>query len=157
MTKICPKCKLEKLLDQFYKRGKYYHSYCKKCHKTNTRNWQNRNPERVRANNRAWGKANRGKTRANNITWRKRNPEKNRENHRKYKYGITSDQYNEMVKNQNNKCAICGIETITPHIDHDHITGRVRGLLCFYCNAGIGYLKEDPIILTNAIKYLNLI
>jgi hypothetical protein len=71
------------------------------------------------------------------------------------KYGITVEQYDFMIKAQNNKCAICKNEfTKTPSIDHCHNTSLVRGLLCSDCNVGIGFLKDNKEYLSNAIKYL---
>ena len=67
-----------------------------------------------------------------------------------------------MLKKQNYKCAICHNEfkIFTDshikdiHIDHNHITNKVRGLLCIKCNSGIGYLNDDINLLKEAIKYL---
>ena len=75
----------------------------------------------------------------------------------KKNYGITIEQYNEMLKAQNNKCLICHAEFKTmksTYIDHNHITGKVRGLLCVKCNSGIGYLNDDINLLKEAINYL---
>jgi predicted nucleic acid-binding Zn ribbon protein len=59
------------------------------------------------------------------------------------------------------KCEICGDgvsltsgKNKAPHIDHDHTTGKVRGILCASCNKGIGMLKEDTSVLQKAIRYL---
>lgn len=74
---------------------------------------------------------------------------------RSAKYGITSPELLSMLEDQNNCCAICGIQFArTPAIDHCHNTGKVRGLLCGNCNAGIGMLGDDPEILSKAIAYL---
>ena len=74
-------------------------------------------------------------------------------NHLARSYNITTEQYNEMLNKQDNKCLICSkIDKLV--VDHDHNTGLVRGLLCDTCNRGIGYLKEDKTILLNAISYL---
>ncbi len=77
-------------------------------------------------------------------------------------YGITTEKYNEMFKNQDGLCAICyKAETLTykgtlKHlcVDHDHNTGKVRALLCNCCNIGIENLKENEELLLNAINYL---
>ena len=67
-------------------------------------------------------------------------------------YGITLDQYNEMLESQGHKCKICGGEgfLMNSHkhkvklvVDHDHKTGEVRGLLCHNCNRAIGLLQES--------------
>lgn len=78
--------------------------------------------------------------------------------HLKRKYGISSEQRNEMIKVQDNKCAICGrppTQGRKLHVDHDHKTNKIRKLLCFSCNAIIGLAKEDTDILYAVIKYLN--
>jgi hypothetical protein len=74
-------------------------------------------------------------------------------------YGITLGDYDQMVEKQNGKCAIC--ESTEPKsngarfaVDHDHKTGKVRGLLCGSCNTGIGKLGDDIALLTSAIEYL---
>ena len=75
--------------------------------------------------------------------------------HRRREYGITEEQYNNMILYQNNTCAICKKPSHkTLHIDHDHQTGNVRGLLCSQCNTGIGFFKEDINALASAIEYL---
>ena len=71
-------------------------------------------------------------------------------------YGITLDTYDAMLAAQNGRCAICNTETTKGRfaIDHCHTTGKVRGLLCFDCNTGIGKLKDDPSLLLTAYNYL---
>lgn len=74
-------------------------------------------------------------------------------------YGLTVDQYDEMYAAQKGKCLICK-ELKNPygqyrmHIDHDHETGKVRGLLCGNCNSAIGLLKEEPSIFDSAKEYV---
>ena len=72
-------------------------------------------------------------------------------------YGLTPEQFYEMHKKQNGKCAICNQEPKTKrglHVDHCHTSNRVRGLLCHGCNTGIGAMKENVSIMRNAISYL---
>jgi hypothetical protein len=73
------------------------------------------------------------------------------------RYNLTPAQYAEMIYIQRNRCAICGkpAEGKSLHIDHNHTTGKVRGLLCHNCNVLIGHAKEDREILLSAIGYLN--
>jgi hypothetical protein len=85
---------------------------------------------------------------------------KNRRYALKALYGITPEQYNEMLLKQDNKCACCKIEAEQAtrqklYIDHCHATKQVRGLLCAKCNSAIGLLKEDTAAIQNAIEYLN--
>ena len=78
-------------------------------------------------------------------------------------YGITLEQYEELLSKQDGKCSICGIDNNGKYrnkprafaVDHCHNTGKVRGLLCSDCNTGIGLLKDNVNYLESAIKYLN--
>lgn len=75
------------------------------------------------------------------------------------RYGLTVEQYEELVCRQHGKCAICdvdagGLQYGVLHIDHDHITQKVRGLLCHDCNRGIGIFKDNVKLLKNAAAYL---
>ena len=72
------------------------------------------------------------------------------------KYDLTPHQYAEMLLNQNGGCAICGaVPTDRPlSVDHSHHTDKVRGLLCSRCNSGIGFFKDNPNLLRNAVNYL---
>lgn len=80
---------------------------------------------------------------------------KNRNNHLRRTYGISTEQYEQLKRNQNGKCAICGGDpTSTLHVDHCHMTGAIRGLLCNTCNSGLGKLKDSTDLLQKAIKYL---
>lgn len=74
------------------------------------------------------------------------------------KYGITWNDYLEIIESQDNECAICGTSISeldhTAHLDHCHDTGKVRGVLCRRCNTGIGMLNDDPDTLMKAVNYL---
>jgi DNA-directed RNA polymerase subunit RPC12/RpoP len=71
------------------------------------------------------------------------------------KYGITNKQHIEMLESQNYKCLICSEEIdFSSPIDHCHNSGIVRGILCRYCNVGLGFFKDDPVRLKQAIVYL---
>jgi hypothetical protein len=73
------------------------------------------------------------------------------------KYGINKEQYLAMLEAQNNSCAICEMEfTATPHIDHDHVSNHVRGLLCRECNYGLGNFRDNVTFLASAISYLEI-
>jgi len=70
------------------------------------------------------------------------------------RYGITSVQFSSLRTEQENRCAICRNQMDPPHIDHDHQTGEVRGLLCQFCNSGLGYFRDNSENLRRAILYL---
>lgn len=77
--------------------------------------------------------------------------------HLNTKYGISIEQKEQMMIKQNNNCSICKNKFKNSkdcNVDHNHKTGEIRGLLCYRCNTGIGYFKENVIILQEAIKYL---
>jgi hypothetical protein len=73
----------------------------------------------------------------------------------KSKYGLTLDQWFDMLDAANNVCEICGFAAETLCVDHDHATGKVRGVLCRKCNRAIGQFDDDPDLLRKAIDYLS--
>ena len=80
--------------------------------------------------------------------------------HLQRRYGISSEQYDEMLKRQDHKCKICGSENPKGNgnrfaVDHCHSSNRVRGLLCQECNQGLGKFNDDISLLSRAITYLN--
>jgi hypothetical protein len=75
------------------------------------------------------------------------------------KYGVSRDQYRAAYFAQDGKCAICCQPERTarnhlPAVDHDHATGKFRGLLCSHCNRAIGLLQDDPAIVDAAAAYI---
>lgn len=79
-------------------------------------------------------------------------------------FGISLESYASMLKSQDGRCAVCGTDKpgngrgkkelkFFP-VDHDHLTGKVRGLLCRDCNLGLGAFSDDPIVLHAAMRYL---
>ncbi len=100
-----------------------------------TRQWIADNEERYRDYKRAYGKLDK-KKRAD------------RRDHLKRKFGLTLEDYDALLAAQHGGCAICGDPPAKTalHVDHDHETGVVRGLLCFRCNAAIGNLRDDQLL-----------
>lgn len=93
--------------------------------------------------------------------WKAKNPEKHYANKKheslKRKYGITLDQFNEILSDQGFKCKSCN-ENLdinkSRHVDHCHKTGKIRGILCLHCNVALGYVKDSIDRLKSLIKYL---
>lgn len=102
---------------------------------------------------RQWRKLNPGYDRTH------RNVEKVREGAWRRRYGVTREDYDAMLERQNGVCGICGTKEPGKgnkyfHIDHDHDTKKVRGLLCDKCNRGIGLLGDNALVVIEAYKYL---
>jgi hypothetical protein len=81
-------------------------------------------------------------SRSRNKEWQENNPDKMKSHRLKYRYGITIEDYNEMLTLQVSGCSICGKTAKENgkalYVDHDHETGKVRGLLCYKCNTDLG-------------------
>jgi hypothetical protein len=136
--KICPIChKTYPLTAEFFNRNggnkSGYHTYCKTCHVKK------------------------------NLEWSRKHPKNRRKWKLKRKYGIELEWYEALFNAQGGVCAICGkAETeigsygpiLNLSVDHDHSTGKVRGLLCTQCNRGLGVFRDDPAVLVKAAKYL---
>jgi hypothetical protein len=109
-----------------------------------TRRWREANLERFAANQQAFV-ASGGKRLADRKSYLKR------------KYGLTIEEYDAMLAAQGGGCFICGRpprDDISLHVDHDHSTGAVRGILCFCCNNALADFQEDPALLGKAVTYL---
>jgi hypothetical protein len=129
--KHCPVCHVEKDLEMFWK-GQYL---CIACQKVKQKNH-----------------------------WDSRTPKKRLEQHLKYKYGVTHAEFLTQWDKQKGACSICRTElpdllTYDSRrrgyaIDHNHETGKFRGILCLNCNSLLGMAKDSEQILKSAIKYL---
>ena len=148
LTKKCSMCQTEKPLDSFCKHKAKHdglNNNCKACVKEYT----SKNKEQVKKYKSDYYFANREKC-----------IEKHRRNYLKRKYNVTVEWYDEQLKKQNGQCMICGTTegggiSSTLHVDHNHETGQIRGLLCRPCNTGIGLFKEKIDLLEKAIQYVN--
>ena len=130
--KTCPVCQIDKEETQYWK-GQYL---CIPCQKDKQK-----------------------------THWQSRAPKKRLEQHLKYKYGVTHAEFMEHWENQKGCCAICSVELpdlMTYEnrkrgyaIDHNHDTGKFRGILCLMCNTLLGMAKDSAETLASAIEYLN--
>jgi hypothetical protein len=96
------------------------------------------------------------------IQWQRDNPERHYEKQRRHDlkrlYGITPSDRATMLESQAGACAICRVPESSDaplYVDHCHDSGRVRGLLCYLCNIGIGRFKDDVALLARAATYLD--
>lgn len=168
-TKQCLRCKRVKPLDQFHKQAQAKDGrqvYCSSCGIEKGAEWRALNRDRQRATERARYAADPEKARERQRKYRERHGERLKPAWKETRriatlasYGLTLDDYAEMLDGQDNRCALCKSDDPTHwsnqfQVDHDHETGRVRGLLCASCNGGLGLFKDDPILLAEAIDYL---
>ena len=131
-SKACSTCKLEKPLEGFVRNKSSVdgrHNQCKVCRREYTQRPETKELVSFHSTRR-------------NL---------------KRKYGLTVDQYEAMLDAQGGLCAICRGEQVNVRrmaVDHCHDTGKIRGLLCNPCNAGLGQFKDDPDRMRIAIRYL---
>src|SRR5437016_1885735 len=125
--KRCPDCGELKPLEEFPRNKNLKdgrHTYCKPCHNARGKETY----ERLYGGTRHY--------------------------HLKRRYGIGADEFDELVRQQDGVCAICG-RPDPEHVDHDHETGAVRGILCFNCNGGLGQFRDSIDSLMSAAAYLD--
>lgn len=140
---ICCDCKEDKPLDCFNKnhKGKYYFKFCSSCGTLRFRTWRDKNREKYRA-------------RSN--TYYHQNKERINLKKKETKYNLTPGEIQALHDKQKGLCGVCsGPLQKRFDIDHNHTTGKVRGLLHPNCNTGLGLFKESITTLQGAIDYLN--
>lgn len=130
IEKMCNTCYKIKPVSEFYKK---YNSKCKSCHHSPklalSRKWKEEDPIEYERNKKFRVKAK--------------------------LYGISVDDIEAQGSLQEWRCGICRKDiSYKPFVDHDHETGEFRGLLCHHCNVGIGFFKNSPYLLRQAIMYL---
>jgi hypothetical protein len=77
-----------------------------------------------------------------------------------HKKGLTVAEYDEIWNRQGQKCGLCGDATTTGrgwHVDHNHESGKIRGIVCHNCNLGLGHFRDNPDFLRKAIEYLKVV
>ena len=127
--KICSRCEQEKPRTEFYpnsrsKDGLQYD--CKRCRIKDVNAYTESNIEIRRQ-------------------WAKRSQLR--------KYGLTSEEFDAIRRRQNDECAVCH-KVVALHVDHDHVTNRVRGLLCLKCNMALGLLADSPETIQSLLTYV---
>jgi hypothetical protein len=123
------------------KRKKYYYEHKKEIAEK-TKAYRQKHKEKFRERNRVSNFRNR----ENNHAWRRMNL-----------YGLSSEAYYTLLGEQGGACAVCGSDdwlTRVPHVDHNHITGRARGIVCRKCNLALGMIDDDVNIAKSLVKYL---
>lgn len=119
------------------------------------RKWREKNRDKLNAERRGNGKI-LGYMREYNS--RPAVKERTQQTKRLKRYGVTPCQFRDRLAEQGGRCAVCGHGKPNCvrawHTDHDHLTGKFRGVLCHHCNVLLGYAKENIAILSSAISYL---
>jgi hypothetical protein len=139
--------------------------YAKKWRKNNpekvsehARRVRVKNKEKIKIRQKEWSDKNKKYVQEKGKIWYENNKNRSRNVYLKRVFGITLEEYNNLMVKQNNCCAICGEPPVIGEksfpVDHDHETGKVRGLLCRGCNVGIGNLKDSVELLEKAIMYI---
>lgn len=157
-SKVCKRCRENKPDSEYYPNPNRpgLLAICKECNVKRGNEWKARNRERVNEQQRQRVERRRYTDDAERRAARRRiahNCDLRR------KYGITIDEFDALLAEQGGKCAICGAASPGArvkhfNVDHCHETGRVRGLLCFRCNGGLGSLGDTVEALERAIAYL---
>jgi hypothetical protein len=138
IVKKCGDCGQIKPVDEFYRAGKKRDGYCKECRR------------------------HRDRARAAQKECRSYTPDQRRDYKYRQMYGISLSEYEAMVADQNGACAICGGvekrrvygEAARLVVDHNHVTGKVRGLLCCACNGRLASIEDEQFMLL-AKNYLS--
>jgi hypothetical protein len=162
-TKSCTKCGVTQTLDRFQPRSKYparRQSWCRGCVAERARQRRTANlatdptfAERERRQGRL--RARKPEARAKGREWWRRNPESILSIRLKHRYGITLADRDAMIAGQGGVCAVCRGQFDRPNVDHDHATGRVRGVLCTHCNLLLGCLERvDDATVLAALAYI---
>lgn len=130
--KTCPKCDESKPLSSFSKQGAWVRPRCKQCTSEDRKGSYARTSPEIRD-----GRKHRRRART---------------------YGLTMEEYEELIKTK--QCAICLTDKPGQHgewhIDHNHETGKVRGILCHHCNLALGHFKDNRANLERANAYLEV-
>jgi len=160
--KTCSRCQEEKQISEFHKdrqRKDGLYPWCKFCVNKQSSNWARKNKEKKAASCKLWKRNNRERLAFWHKGYQADNKDRIAEYDRQYrlkrKYNLTLEEYNQILSEQDGVCAICKVEG-TPHlsVDHDHETGKIRGLLCKKCNLGLGYFNDSANLTQKATDYL---
>lgn len=171
---LCSACKGEFPTSSFHKATKTTRGYqykCKACvsaddkseyrkayQRVKVAQWRESNPDKRKEQKRRHYEKHKDKIDQRAKDWYENNKERHVNNALLRKYGVTLDQYNLLRAQQDFRCAVCNAHETDVgkqmFVDHDHVTGKIRKLLCTKCNVGIGMLQDNPDIMERAAKYI---
>lgn len=161
-SKQCRVCGQWKPLDGFYRMAGMrdgHRNECKSCNLADKRRRYQADPAKYIGMVARWQRANPDRVR---DTRRKRNahPERKRKQRDAYyrrTFGISADDFDALLREQGGGCAICACvpeRAASFHLDHDHLSGTIRGILCLSCNQGVGKFRDDAALLERAAEYV---
>lgn len=157
--KRCSGCGKTKTLGEFYRDSRKTTgrtSRCKTCMDEYARQPSSREQQKRRRADPAFRTYHTVRARRGSEETKK----KKRDLELRYRYGLDGKTFDAILAKQKGECPVCGVRltfgrgSTAAHVDHDHTTGRVRGLLCSNCNRGLGCFKDSPEALTRALQYL---
>jgi hypothetical protein len=128
------------------------------AHKKEIAAYRDENGEAIRAYAKAYHIKHKERIHANAKVYRASHQKEIIIRSRQYKYGLSQESFDFLIEKQKQKCAICGKEGWNghgPHVDHDHVTGNVRGILCNNCNSALGMVGEDAKVARKMADYLD--
>jgi len=138
-----------------------YYQANKKRLDANNKKWATKNKRKTRGYVKSWERRNKVYVCEKRAAWRAANKEHIRDISLRYNHGINLEEYNVHFAKQAGVCAIChkpprggSAQTAVLAVDHNHSTGKFRGLLCNLCNRYLGYINEDPSVLDRAKNYI---
>lgn len=131
----CPSCRSQDWLEKKNDTTQGYSLVCKPCKRKKDAEWKQANKARVKFYDRAYN------AEAKKVWGTQRKPR---------------PEFISLARSQGNTCAICGAKPKARRlaVDHDHKSGKIRGLLCMFCNTGLGKFRDSPELLERAIVYL---
>jgi len=153
ISKTCTKCKQELPSSAFAPRNMVsdgLQSWCKGCTGKYAKNYQIEHRDDLAVYHKTWYEKYALREKPKRRTW-----------HLQKKYGLSHEEWLKLWDSQEGSCAICSIpfanyqnDLNSVHTDHDHETGKIRGLLCRSCNVGIGCFNDDLSLMARAVSYL---
>lgn len=157
-SKVCSGCKKRKPVSSFYTRkDSAYTPQCKLCIRALSAEWYWANRTHRAKVHKAWRRKNLARCSAISKAWRIKNKARCWRNRKRWflrvRYNMTFEDWSSMMERQDRRCAICRKQNKL-NVDHNHTTGKVRGLLCDSCNLGLGYFKDRPDLFRLAAAYL---
>ena len=170
-TKLCFSCVQYKPTSCFHKAKKEKDGFqyqCIDCSKQYHAKRYIEQKDKLKVQLKKYKEENKEKLEVASLLWKKNNPDKVKQYQRtsnlRKNFGLSMDEYEQMLEKQNNLCAICEKpETFIHHqtketarlaVDHCHKTNKVRKLLCKSCNTALGLFKDDIGVMENAVQYL---